>query len=220
MIPFTVYVSLFNTISSVINQLLQPYSFSETNAGIAGGILIIAGLVAAAITSPIIDRTKTYVLSAKIAVPIIALCYLTFIWAPQSRTLVAPFVILGVLGASSFSLVPIVLEFLIEISHPISPEVTSTIGWSSGQLFGGIFIIIANSLRDPGVNDGTADNGTSRPPGNMYRALVFQAVFAMVAMPLPLFLGTFGRAKYLTMRRVEADKERQRNAQANSEAAP
>ncbi|KAH8812009.1 major facilitator superfamily domain-containing protein [Xylogone sp. PMI_703] len=221
MIPFTIYVSLFNTIASLTNQFLQPYSYSETNAGIAGGILIIAGLVAAAITSPIIDRNKSFVISLKIAVPIIALCYLTFIWAPQTRTLAAPFIILGVLGAASFSMVPVILEFMIEITHPISPEVTTTIGWASGQLFGGIFIIICNSLRAPGADDGTADDGSTRPPGNMYRALVFQGVLAMITMPIPLFLGLFGRSKYLTMRRVEADREAQwRNAQENGEAVP
>ncbi|KAH8810847.1 major facilitator superfamily domain-containing protein [Xylogone sp. PMI_703] len=204
-IPFTFYVALFNTVASVINQILQPYSYSEDNAGLAGGILIIAGLVIAAISSPIIDRTKSFVLSTKIFIPIIALSYLTFIWAPQTRTLVAPLVILGALGGASFSLLPIILEFLIEITHPVSPEVTSTLSWAGGQLLGGLFIIVANALRDPGINDGSADNGSTRPPGNMYRALVFQGVIAMVVMPVPMFLGCFGRAKYLTMRRMEAD---------------
>ncbi|TVY90548.1 Solute carrier family 49 member A3 [Lachnellula willkommii] len=41
MIPFTFYVGLFNSISSLINQMLEPYSFSETDAGIAGGLLIV-----------------------------------------------------------------------------------------------------------------------------------------------------------------------------------
>ncbi|RFU27715.1 hypothetical protein B7463_g8614, partial [Scytalidium lignicola] len=221
MIPFTTYVALFNTLSSVINQILQPYSYSEDNAGLAGGVLIIAGLVIAAIVSPIIDRTKSFVLSTKICVPIIALCYLTFIWAPQTRTLVAPFLILGVLGGASFSLLPIILEFLIEITHPISPEVTSTLSWASGQLFGAIFIIIVNALRDPGINDGSADDGSTRPPGNMYRALVFHGVIAMVIMPIAMFLGCFGRSKQLTMRRVEADREAQRRReQENGEAGP
>jgi len=207
MIPFVVYVSLFNSVSSLINQILSPYSFSETDAGIAGGLLIVVGLVTSAVTSPIIDRTKGQLIAIKIQVPIIAICYLAFTFAPGTRSLAAVYAILSILGAASFSLVPVVLEYLIEITHPVSPEVTSTICWAGGQLIGGIFIVISDALRDPGDSDGSADNGTKRPPGNLYRALVFSTVMAMVVFPLPLALGLFGRHKEVRLRRVEADRE-------------
>lgn len=207
MIPFTFYVGLFNSISSLINQILQPYSFTEDDAGIAGALLIVVGLVASAITSPIIDKTKTYLLAIKIQVPICAICYLAFTWAPQTRSIIAPYVILSILGAASFSLVPVVLEYLIEITHPVAPEVTSTICWTGGQLLGGIFIIVSDALRAPGLNDGTADDHTDRPPGNMYKALIFQTVLALVVVPLPLALGCCGRHRGVRMRRVDADRE-------------
>jgi FLVCR family MFS transporter 7 len=207
MIPFTIYVGLFNSISSLINQLLQPYSFTEDQAGIAGALLIVVGLVTSAITSPIIDKTKTFLFAIKLQVPIIAISYLAFTWAPQTRNLAAPYAILSVLGAASFSLVPVVLEYLIELTHPVSPEVTSTICWSGGQLLGGIFILVSDALRDPGLNDGSIDDHTNRPPGNMWKALIFQTVIAMVVVPLPLALGCCGRDRKVRMRRVEADKE-------------
>lgn len=187
--------------------MLQPYSFSENDAGIAGALLIVVGLVASAITSPIIDKTKSFLLAIKIQVPIVAISYLAFTWAPQTRDLAAPYAILSILGAASFSLVPVVLEYLIEITHPVSPEVTSTICWTGGQLLGGIFIIVSDALRASGPNDGTADDHTDRPPGNMWKALVFQTVMALVVVPLPLMLGCFGRNHHVRMRRVEADKE-------------
>ncbi|TVY35619.1 Solute carrier family 49 member A3 [Lachnellula subtilissima] len=208
MIPFTFYVGLFNSISSLINQMLEPYSFSETDAGIAGGILIVVGLVTSAIISPIIDRTKSYLIAIKVQVPIIALCYLAFTWAPQTRSLGAVYTILAILGAASFSLMPVVLEYMIEITHPVSPEVTSTICWSGGQLLGGIFIVVSDALRNGGEDDGTADDGTRYPPGNMYRALIFQTVMALVVVPLPLMLGMFGRGHGVRMRRIEADSNR------------
>ncbi|KAK6610723.1 Major facilitator superfamily domain-containing protein 7 [Botrytis cinerea] len=154
MFPFWFYVGLFNSISSLINQMLSPYSFSETDAGIAGALLIVVGLVAAAITSPLIDRTKTYLLAIKIQIPILGICYLAFTWAPQTRSLAAIYAILSILGAASFSLVPVALEYLIEITHPVSPEVTSTICWSGGQLLGGIFIIASDKLRAGGFQMG------------------------------------------------------------------
>ncbi|CAD6439555.1 caa1c0b2-ed93-46c1-9f55-059eb5529149 [Sclerotinia trifoliorum] len=207
MFPFWFFVGLFNSLSSLINQMLSPYSFSETNAGIAGALLIVVGLVAAAITSPLIDKTKTYLLAIKIQIPILSICYLAFTWAPQTRNLAAIYAILSILGAASFSLVPVALEYLIEITHPVSPEVTSTICWSGGQLLGGVFIIVSDKLRAKGVGDGSLDDGSTRPPGNMYNALVFQAVLAAVVMPLPLALGCCGRGRGVRMRRLEADKE-------------
>jgi hypothetical protein len=207
MIPFAFYVGLFNNVSSLINQILQPYSFSENEAGIAGALLIVVGLVTSAVTSPIIDKTKTFLFAIKLQVPIIAIAYLAFTWAPQTRSIAAPYAILSILGAASFSLVPVVLEYLIELTHPVSPEVTSTICWSGGQLLGGIFILASDALRAPGINDGTADNHTTRPPGNMWRALILQTVIAMIVIPLPLALGCCGRDRKVRMRRVEADKE-------------
>ncbi len=207
MVPFVFLVGLFNSISSIINQVLQPYSFTETEAGIAGGLLIVVGLVTAAITSPIVDKTKTYLFAIKIQVPIVGISYLAFTWAPQTRSVGAAYAILSIMGAASFSLVPIVLEYLIELTHPISPELTSTVCWTGGQLLGGVFILVSDALRAPGLNDGSADDHTRLPPGNMWRALVFQTVMAMIVVPLPLALGCCGRSRGLKMRRVDADKE-------------
>ncbi|KAK1590106.1 major facilitator superfamily transporter [Colletotrichum navitas] len=199
MIPYAVYVGLFNSISSLLNQMMGPYGFSDEDAGIAGALLIVVGLVFSAITSPILDRTKKFLPAVKVAVPIIGLCYLAFVWMPETRTVAGPYVVLAVLGASSFALVPVALELLIELSHPVSPEVTSTIAWAGGQALGAVFIIISDALQA----DAAAD-----PPRNMKNALIFQAVIAMVTVPLPLCLGLFGRADKVSLRRVRSDTRR------------
>lgn len=204
--PFIGFIALFTVISTLINQILAPYSFSETEAGIGGALLILVGLLCAAIVSPIVDRTKRHVLTIKLVVPIISVCYLAFIWAPQSRKIALIYVILSIQGAASFSLLPLALELLIEILHPVSPEVTSTICWCLGQLFGGIGVIIGNELKNPGIGDGTADDGTSMPPGNMHRTLLSMAICSLIIVPFPLFLGCFGRGDQIRLRRVNTDR--------------
>jgi Na+/melibiose symporter-like transporter len=178
---FSIYVGFFNAISSLLNQILGPYGLSEDEAGIAGAVLIVVGLVAAAITSPIIDRVKKYVLMIKVCVPLIGLSYLAFIWAPPTGDLPAPYVILAILGAASFSLMPVALEYLVEVTWPASPEVTSVVSWSGGQLLGGIFIVIMTALKDTDGSDG--------PKNNMQRSIIFEAVVALVAIIPPMFLG-------------------------------
>ncbi|KAK2732352.1 hypothetical protein FQN57_002938 [Myotisia sp. PD_48] len=183
-LPFSVFVGLFNSISSLLNQILQPHGLSETAAGVTGALLILVGLVAAGICSPFVDRYRHYLATIKILTPIIALAYIGFIFAPSSNSVAAPFVVASILGASSFALLPVALEYLVEITYPMSPEVSSTICWAGGQLFGAIFILVGNALKaSPKAN----------PPGHMGRALVFQAVIASAVVPFPLCLGLFGR---------------------------
>ncbi|KAF2841922.1 cell surface receptor/MFS transporter [Patellaria atrata CBS 101060] len=179
LLPFATYVASFNAFSSLLNQILYPYAYTESDAGITGALLIAVGLVAAAISSPILDRTKAYLLAIKLLVPIIAASYLAFIWAPATRSLATPFTIAAILGAASFSLMPVALEYLVEATWPASPEVGSTICWTGGQLFGGLFIVIMNALK----------GAEGEPEGSMKRALVFQAVVCIAVVPAPLVIG-------------------------------
>ncbi len=148
-IPFAVYVGFFNSISSLLSQIMVPYGYSEDEAGIAGALLIVVGLVTAAVTAPVLDRTRALLTAIKIAVPIVALSYLAFVWMPATHSsgLAGPYVVLSILGAASFSLVPVAVEFLVELAHPVSPEVTSTLGWAAGQFLGGCFILISDALK-------------------------------------------------------------------------
>lgn len=207
-IPFAVYVGFFNAFSSLLNQILEPYGFSEDDAGIAGAVLIVVGLVTAAITSPFNDKYKFYLWFVRASVPTIALMYLIFVFAPPTRSIPYVYVVCALLGAASFGLVPVVLEFLVEIFHPLSPAVGSSLFWSGGQLLGGIFIVVMDALKDGPV---------AQPPANMHRALVFQAVVAMVVMPLPLLLGLFGRQAMVRLRRWEAEKASVQDVDAEAE---
>lgn len=190
---------------------MKPYGFTDDEAGIGGAILIVVGLIAAAITSPILDRTKKYLLSVKIAIPIIGLSYLVFIWMPETRSLPGPYIVLAILGGSCFCLVPVALEYLIELTHPLSPEVTSTIAWAGGQFLGAIFTIISDALKaGPNAN----------PPNHMRKALIFQAVVALAVMPLPLCLGLFGREHKLELKRIKSDEGDRTSTSTVVEAAP
>lgn len=215
LIPFNFYVGLFNSMSSLLNQILYPYGFTEDEAGIAGAVLIVVGLVTAAITSPLIDRSKKFLLAIKLQVPIVAIGYLAFIWAPPTRSLGAVYAILAFLGAASFSLVPVALEYVTEITHPVSPEVTSSICWSGGQLLGGIFIVISDKLQD-GENGGSGD----QVPWNMQRALWFHAAIALAVVAPPLASGLFGRSDKVRLKRVEADKAYIADETRNSVSIP
>jgi MFS family permease len=180
LIPFAVYVACFNATSTLINQIFEPYGFTEDDAGIAGALLIFVGLAASAIISPIVDRTKRFLLAIKVIVPLLASCFTALIFMPGTRNLVGPYIVMAILGASAFSLLPTALELLAIITHPISPEFSSVVAWSLGQLLGAILVIVMDHLK--GGWDG-------EPRNTLLSGLIFQAGIAWAAVPFALMLG-------------------------------
>lgn len=87
------------------------------------------------------------------------------------------------------------LEYLVEITYPFSPEIGSTICWTGGQLLGAAFILAQDALKA---------GRDANPPENMRDALIFSAVIACVAAPFPISIGLFGRD--VRRRRLDVDR--------------
>jgi FLVCR family MFS transporter 7 len=178
LIQFSIFVGFFNSFTTLLQQFLEPWGYSDDDAGIAGAILIGTGLIIAAIVSPIIDRYHIFLPVARVLAVVVAICYLLFISVIRPSAYAGICFLCAVLGAASFSLLPLALELSVELTHPIPPEVSSSIYWIGGQIVGAISIIIMDALRD--------DNGT--PKNNMTQALIFEAVIACIAVPTLFFL--------------------------------
>jgi hypothetical protein len=136
-IPFWVYTGLFVATTSLIYQIVTPCGFSDTEAGPGGGLLIILGFVFSAITAPIIDRTKKFILVIKCGVVVGGLCYLVLVWVPNSKEIGALYAVLCCIGISLLSIVPVVLKVLTEFSYPAGAEITSLLpGLAASYLAG------------------------------------------------------------------------------------
>lgn len=135
----------------------------------------------------------------KILVPVVAAMYLALVFTPGTRSLAANYVVLSLLGAASFSLVPLALELLVDVTFgDVGPEVSSTVAWTGGQLGGSVLILVMDALK-----------GTSgEPAGSLKSALGLQAGVAWVVVPCVMVLGLWGTGK---SRRLEASiRERAR----------
>ena len=153
-------MGFFNAISSLLFQVLSPHGVSSYTAGLLGATLIGSGLVAAILLSPIIGHFHATLKAIQLAVPLIGICYLVFIWVP-SQPIGAAYAVLATLGAISFTLLPLTLEWLAEDTRPVSPEVSSSICWMGGQLMGVLFVLIMQTLKNT--------NDPSLPKGDMTR---------------------------------------------------
>jgi hypothetical protein len=57
---FTVGLAVFNALLTCLNQWLRPYGYSNDEAGLAGGVLILAGLVGAGVAAVAVDAYHCY----------------------------------------------------------------------------------------------------------------------------------------------------------------
>ncbi|KAL1918045.1 uncharacterized protein VTP21DRAFT_3311 [Calcarisporiella thermophila] len=165
---FSVNMGLNTAFTSLINQFLVPYGYTDQQAGVIGFILIGSGALGMIILSPIVDRTGAHKQFLKLFTPFLALTYIGFCWtiAPNNFWPIA--VVAALNGISSMTLMPISLELGVECTYPCSESVSTSILWLVSQIFAIVLLAIEDSLREP--------NGT--PPNNLAAALTFQAFVA------------------------------------------
>ncbi|CDO70414.1 hypothetical protein BN946_scf184999.g55 [Trametes cinnabarina] len=190
---FGVIVGVINAFTILSGQFFEPYGYSDTVAGLMGAVLLLVGLIAAAITSPLYDRVLTHhlALSVKVLCPILLACWLALIWEStwtvfavslgmalimtlypvKPNNEISCFVLMGIIGAIGLTLLPAVLELGVELTH--NPDGSSALLWASANLFSLIFVIVENALRaGPDAN----------PPLNMHRAGIFQGVLVTISI--------------------------------------
>ncbi|OBZ74517.1 Major facilitator superfamily domain-containing protein 7 [Grifola frondosa] len=170
---FGILVGIVNAFSILTAQDLEPFGYSDSISGLMGATILLVGLVAAAVTAPLFDRVLTHhlALSCKLLCPIIAVCWLSLIWAIRPNNTGALFAIMAVIGAASLTLLPVTLELAVEITR--NADGSSAMLWFSSNLFGIIFVLAEGALRA---------GPDASPPYNMRRAIIFQGVVVCAAV--------------------------------------
>jgi cyanate permease len=136
MVIFFVGLGAFNGVTTWIENIVKPRGFNSAQAGIAGGLMIVGGIVGALILPTISDkiRKRTPFIIIALAGAILGLAGVTF-FATYALLLISSFV----LGFFLLSAGPIGFTYGAEITYP-TPEGTSNgllvlMGQISGILF-------------------------------------------------------------------------------------
>lgn len=194
---FAALVGAFGALSNLISQIFEPYGYTSSESGIMGGVLILTGIVGAAITSPIFDRYLTHhlAIAVRVLIPLLAASYIALIWDVRANNNVGLYVVMVFIGISSFTLLPIALEIGCEVTR--SAETSSAILWFAGNISPVIFVLAMDALRD--------NSPSANPPGNMRKALIFQACVVSVAA-----VTVFGLKGQQTRRELDIQKQAER----------
>lgn len=176
---FSSFVASINTFSVLSSQWMSPYGYSDNTSGYMGAALLLSGIVAAIITSPIFDRVLTHHLglAVRLMCPIIAAAWLSLIWAVRPHNDAALFAIFIVIGVFSITLLPVAIELGVELTR--NPDGSSAVIWFFANMLCIIFVLVQGALRA---------SRTASPPQNMHTTIIFNGVWVSTVATLVFFL--------------------------------
>jgi MFS family permease len=143
---FFIGLGLFNAVTTWIEDIVRPRGFTIDQAGLAGGMMVIGGIVGALIMPALSDRAKRRVpfmiLALAGAIPgLLGVTFATSYWLLLASSFV--------LGAFLLSSGPLGFQYGAEITHP-APEGTSNgLLLLVGQISGIAFIVGMDALKAP-----------------------------------------------------------------------
>ncbi|KAF9921910.1 hypothetical protein FBU30_008016 [Linnemannia zychae] len=199
MVTFGSLVGVFNTVTSLIATFTKPYGYSVNEAGYFGAAMVVAGLIGAGISGPVIDKTKQYKGLSKIGVPFASAFLVALIFVVRKDCFGGIMAVMVLIGLSAFAVLPAALELAVEITYPVTPASSAPILWAFGQLCAIVMLFVCTALQ----NDDLSNQKGINPP------LIFLAAWAVVfgAVPIMLINSPYKRieAEAAKRKRDEAD---------------
>jgi FLVCR family MFS transporter 7 len=159
-------IGLFNSLYNNLQPMLCVKGYSNTFSGALGSLLIVSGLIGAALAGIYVDRTKRFEEAMKVCFAIAGIAACNFCMAvqlPDVPVWVAASV--GTFGFFGFAIYPIGLEVGVETTYPVAEATSTGIIIIAGQLQGVVYVLLTSALtRLPSAAD-LRRQTCSRSPG-------------------------------------------------------
>ncbi|KAK3843041.1 MAG: major facilitator superfamily domain-containing protein [Linnemannia gamsii] len=191
MTMFGTFVGFFNAFSSLITAFTKPFGYTAEESGYFGAAMVVAGIVGAGISGPLMDRTKQFKSVVKSMVPLSTIAYIVFCFVVRKDSFIAIMLVSVFIGFFSFTMLPVVLELGVECTYPVTPASSTSLLWASGQLFAVVFLFVLQGLQSSVEESKLIETGINP-------ALIFIAAFCVLAT-IPVY---FFKSPYL---RLEAE---------------
>jgi cyanate permease len=172
LIIFFIGLGIFNSVTTWIEDIVRPRDFSATQAGIAGGLMILGGIIGAVIMPMLSDHYKKRVPFIIIALLGSTIGLIGIAYATNFVVLLTSSFIFGYFLLSAG---PIGFQYGAEITYPTSEGTSNGLILLAGQISGIAFIFGMDSFK-------------SSVTGSMSIPLTFLIVLMVVATGLSLRL--------------------------------
>ncbi|KAF8382883.1 hypothetical protein PRIPAC_72025 [Pristionchus pacificus] len=203
-------IGMFNCLYTIMQKLLCPSGYDNQFAGLCAALMIIGGLIGATGSSIVIDRTKMYEETMKVALGLAVVFGLIFMQLSLHDGLglliaVCCF-LFGVLGLATY---PVGLELSVECTHPVSEATATGLIVLSGQIQSVIYVTLMEKLRKCTLS---ADDTRNVPTDNTIAVMAFSIIAALLVIILVFFFKP-------VYKRLEAEKANRALAEKREEQA-
>ena len=187
-IGFGIGLGLFNALLTLLSQLIAPCGYSNDFGGEAGGVLLGAGLLSAAVVGVVLEKTRAYISILRGGI-LAATCATLFFLGSLRRSGDAQLMAAcAVLGAVLIPMLPISLENAAECTYPVAEEVSSGLMLIIGNYIG-LVLIVAMQAMIPAPSGGTCTTVFTPFAG------VFFGVIVIALISVLLFQKDYRRQK-------------------------
>ncbi|KAJ3413867.1 Major facilitator super domain-containing protein 7 [Chytridiales sp. JEL 0842] len=183
---FGIVIGAFNTYVTLISDYLVPSGYTEDDAGLAGILTVVVGIVSAAFSGPIVDRLRIQRLCRvlKVYTCITAVGTIIFFLGTYPNRHALLFTGASIIGLGGFPLMPICLELGVECTYPVAEGTSAGLLWMAAQLGGVVIVAVSNALRD-------------KSGGNLQVGLYMLVGIMMVPCGLVFFYNSVNRRKLM-----------------------
>lgn len=142
-------IGLYSSFATLGEQVLCPWGYSDTIAGVCSSAMTGAGLCGAVMASLIVDRTKLFAESLKFM--FISASIATIVFSVTHKIYMGYLICveMALLGFSAFGIAPIGMETGAEVTFPVGVSIGTALIQIMGQIMSTIMILILQSIGRP-----------------------------------------------------------------------
>jgi len=134
MTEFALVFGAYNTLATIINQLILPYGYSNDDAGTLGALTIFLGIVGAGVAGLVVDKWKIYKWSLAVSLFFGTLSFALFTIFLMPNWFVGLCIAVSLGGFFNTAVIPISLELACEVSYPIGEGTPTGILMAMGNV--------------------------------------------------------------------------------------
>lgn len=131
-IVFGLVLGIMNTYGTAIGIICAQYNFTEDNASLFGAVFIVGGIVGSGVFGGIVEVYKNYRVATCVICVATAITPLALLFSLKSGNVALSAVSCFIVGFASVSILPVGIDFGVELTHPIAESISSGLLMSSG----------------------------------------------------------------------------------------
>jgi len=145
MMTFGIIFGTVNTYGTIVGILANKMGYSDDNASIFGAVFIIGGIVGSAILGTYVEVTRKYKVAMMIVaiiaifgpIALLSTLYTGYVW---------PVCLAAFLLGFDLAILPVGIDFGVEMTYPIAEPVSTGLLMSTAQFFGIIMTVSCTAL--------------------------------------------------------------------------